>query len=166
MISKNIFFKNSFVIFLLLFFLYGCSALTVRRDESNSIKAYDYSYETVWNDLIDVISQKGDTITLKNKGKGIILTGYDSMSVSELKRIGKMPPLEISSSLAGAWLYARNKVDYSIKAVSAGQTEAKIVVYLQAYNASGKRWINIFSNGTKEKETFDKLQSLLAQKNN
>lgn len=166
MIFKNIFCKKSFIILLLLSFLYGCSALTVKRDESKSIKAYAYSYDAVWNDLIDVISQKGDTITLKNKEKGIILTGYDQMPIKELKRIGKMPPLEISSNLAGAWLYARNKVDYSVKAVSSQQTEVKIIVYLQAFNASGQRWINIFSNGTKEKEIFDELQSLLAQKNN
>lgn len=166
MTLKNHFCKKSFIILLLMCFLYGCSALAVRRDDSKSVKAYAYSYDTVWNGLIEVIPQKGDKITLKNKEKGIILTGYDDLSIKELKRIGKMPPLEISSNLAGAWLYARNKVDYSIEVVSGGQTEVKIVVYLQAFNASGQRWINIFSNGTKEKETFEGLELLLTQKSN
>ncbi|PIQ87079.1 MAG: hypothetical protein COV73_03825 [Candidatus Omnitrophica bacterium CG11_big_fil_rev_8_21_14_0_20_43_6] len=163
MFSNNFICKGSSIILFLALFLYGCAALTVKRDDSMSVREYSYSYDEVWNNLIEVIVQKGDTITLKNKEKGIILTGYDRMTMQELKRIAKMPPLEISSGLAGAWLYARDKVDYSVSRTAPRNTHIKMTVYFQCYNASGQRWINIFTNGIKEKEIFDELELRLGQ---
>ncbi|MEW6009093.1 MAG: hypothetical protein AB1629_05635 [Candidatus Omnitrophota bacterium] len=164
MVIRHFYIKAVSILFLVSFFS-GCSTLAVKRDESKSVRLYSYSYDEVWKNLIEEISKIGDTIKLQNKEKGIILTGYDSISLKELKRIANMPPLAISSGMAGAWLYARNKVDYSIKSVSPVETQVKITVYLQGYNASGQRWINIFTNGTKEKEAFDELQTRLEKSN-
>ena len=150
----------------LLAFMCGCAALTVKRDVSLGTRIYFNSYEDIWNNLLDVVSKKGDTITFKDKKRGVILTGYDRIGVDRLKAIANMPALRISSNLAGAWLYARNKVDYYVEYVSSGQTQVKMIVYLQSYNASGQRWINIFSNGTKEKEILDELASGLSKENN
>ena len=146
----------------LLVFICGCA----KRDVSAGTRVFLDSYEDVWNNLLDVISKKGDTLTVKNKTKGIILTGYDRIAMDRLKEIAKMPPLQISSNMAGAWLYARNKVDYHVESISPGQTEVKMIVYFQGYNASGQRWINIFTNGMKEKETLDELALQLSKKNN
>jgi len=150
----------------LLVFICGCATIAAKRDTSLGTRAFLGSYEDVWNNLLDVISKKGDTVTVKNKTKGVILTGYDRITIEKLKEIAKMPPLKISSNLAGAWLYARNKIDYYVETVSSGQTQVKIIVYLQGYNASGQRWINIFTNGTKEKEILDELALQLGKKNN
>jgi hypothetical protein len=163
---KSAIYGKVVIIFLLISVFCGCSTLAVKRDESKSAMVYHYSYDKLWSNLIEVITEHGDTVVVKDKKKGIILTGYDEMSVEELKRIAKMPPLFISSGLTGAWLYARKKVNYSIKAVSSSETQVRMISYLQGYNASGQRWINIFTNGVKEKETFDELQSLLKKTGN
>lgn len=147
----------------LLVFIYGCATITAKRDVSLGTRVFLGSYEDVWNNLLEVISKKGDTITVKNKTKGIILTGYDRIVMDRLKEIAKMPPLKLSSNLAGAWLYARNKVNYYVESISPGQTEVKMIVYFQGYNASGQRWINIFTNGAKEKEILDELALQLKQ---
>lgn len=147
-------------------FICGCAIIGVRRDVSLGTRVILGSYEDVWNNLLDVISKEGDSITSKNMKKGIILTGYDRIAVDRLAELARMPPLKISSSMAGAWLYARSKVDYYVESVSPGQTQVKMAVYFQAYNASGQRWINIFSNGAKEKEILDGLVLRLEKKNN
>lgn len=163
---KRAVYEKVFIVFLLISVFCGCSTLTIKRDESKSAMVYHYSYDKLWNNLIEVIAEHGDTVVVKDKEKGIILTGYDEISVEELKRTAKMPPLFIASGLVGAWLYAREKVNYSIKAVSSSETQVKMISYFQGYNASGQRWINIFTNGAKEKETFDELQSLLEKTDN
>jgi len=155
-----------FIILLAVPLLTGCTSigsfLAVQRDETHSVRTFDSSYERTWEGLVDVLStQDNSTIVREDKGAGIILIGYDDISLSELKRIGKLPPVGISSGFRGVWLYARKKIDYSIKAVSPDETEVKVVYYLQSYNASGKRWINIAPNGVRETEIFDKLKDVL-----
>jgi len=149
-----------------LLFISGCSTLAVKRDESRATKIFNYPYDKVWAGLINVIFKEGDTIVKKNEEKRMILTGYDKITVAELKRISQMPPLFQSSGLAGAWLYARIKIDYFLYPVSETETQVKMIAYLQGYNASGARWINILTDGTKEKETFDALQLSLEKENN
>ncbi|PJC48406.1 MAG: hypothetical protein CO035_03630, partial [Candidatus Omnitrophica bacterium CG_4_9_14_0_2_um_filter_42_8] len=146
---KNAIYGKVFIIFLLTSVFCGCAALTVKRDESKNTMVYPYPCDKLWDNLIEVITEHGDTVVVKDNEKGIIFTGYDEISVEELKRIAKMPPLSISSGLAGAWLYARKKTDYSIKAISSSETQVKMISYLQGYNASGQRWVNIFTNGVK-----------------
>jgi hypothetical protein len=154
-----------FTFFICISVITGCSSISsfvaVQRDESNSIAVVDYSFDKTWESLVQLIASEGETMTLDNKKKGVILTGYDELTIPELKRIGKIPPDRISGSYGENWLYARKKVDYSLRKIAKNQTEVKAIHYLQAYNASGKRWITIVPNGTREQEILGKLSELL-----
>src|SRR3989338_500420 len=79
----------------LLVFICGCATIAAKRDTSLGTRVFLAPYEDVWNNLLDVISKNGDTATVKNKTKGVILTGYDRITMERLKEIGKMPPLNI-----------------------------------------------------------------------
>ena len=163
---KNLIHTKCLAAIVLLMTVLGCSSIgsfvVVQRDETYSVQNFNSQYEKTWNVLKDMIAaQNNETIVSDNMQKGVILTGYDDITISSLRQIGKMPLDRISGGYGKNWLYARKKIDYSIIPISENETEVKIVVYLQGYNASGKRWINIAPNGVREKEIFDKLEKLL-----
>ena len=163
---KNLIHKKYLVVLALTIILSGCSSIgsfvAVQRDETHSVRSFNFQYEKTWDVLKDVIAtQDNETIVSDNKQKGVILTGYDEITVSSLRHIGKMPLNRISGGYGQNWLYARKKIDYSVIPISENETEVKMVIYLQGYNASGKRWINIAPNGVREREIFDKLKEVL-----
>ena len=163
---KNLIHKKYLVVLALTILLSGCSSIgsfvAVQRDETHSVRSFNFQYEKTWDVLKDVIAtQDNETIVLDNKQKGVILTGYDEITVSSLRHIGKMPLNRISGGYGQNWLYARKKIDYSVIKISENETKVKMVIYLQGYNASGKRWINIAPNGVRENEIFDMLKEVL-----
>lgn len=101
---------------------------------------------------MQVISSRGETVVYEDKKSGAIATGYEALLIGELFQIGKMPPVHLSSGFRGAWLYGRQRIDYSIQRTSPTATQVKVTLYLQAYNASGQRWVNIPPNGMREQK--------------
>ena len=163
---KNLINKKYLAVIAFTIILSGCSSvgsfIAVQRDETHSVRSFNSQYEKTWNVLKSVITaQDNETIVSDNRQKGVILTGYDEITVSSLRHIGKMPLNRISGGYGQNWLYARKKIDYSVIKISENKTKVKMVIYLQGFNASGKRWINIAPNGVRENEIFDMLKEVL-----
>ena len=74
MITNNFYRKITAPLLMILLFS-GCAALAVKRDESKGIMTYAYSYDELWDNLLSVIAEKGDTIVSEDKKKGIIFSG-------------------------------------------------------------------------------------------
>lgn len=149
-----------------IFNLIGCATVTANssKTESPNIRIYNSDSRIVMDKLSDVLRDSKTQILTLNKNKGIITTQRAQIDLNEFKRIGRLPSRDEAGGFKQPWLWARYSQEYRIKSVN-NHAEVKIKIHLEGYNASGARWITIISNGTKEKEILDELQSRIGQKN-
>ena len=151
------------LIFLMMLQLTGCATLSsdaTKTDRANS-KVYDLNAQAVKSKLLAILQDSKMPVQEVDKANGKIVSRRVKLEVNELKRIGSMPTRDYGGGFKQPWLWARYREQYQLQSVGTNQTKVSVKIRLEGYNASGARWIVISSNGIKEKEILDALQTRL-----